>query len=156
MLEPRSLFRFAALAASAILITTCAANPGATSPSPGSGSLRSGPCASGAPPSADMNAPIVCVDDSGSALTVDPDPVRVHDVVAPGKAPVVLQWFTRSGGNNLHIDIENGCTEKVTCNRGHCTTKTLPSNGTEKRCKYSVWTDNHPKLDPDIIITPCC
>jgi hypothetical protein len=115
------------------------------------------PCASGAPKEHDRSAPIVCVDDSGATLRVSPDPVVVHDVGASTSAPVVLQWFTHSGTGNLQLEIAPGCVTDLQCNgRGHCTAKTRNITGADVRCKYDVWTDTHPRLDPDIIVTECC
>ena len=108
--------------------------------------------------SVDRNAPVVCVDDTGQVLSVAPDPIRVHDVGAADKLPVVIHWRTVSGANDLHIEIEPGCVTELRCNGpGHCMARTLPrETKTEKRCKYDVWTDKHPRLDPDVIIVPCC
>lgn len=158
MVQLRSLLRFAALLVAAFVLTTCAhyhgPDSGTMMPSGGSGFV--GPCGTGAG-SADRDAPIVCVDDSGSTLTVSPDPIRVNEKHSKTRAPVVLQWFTKSGRNDLEIRMEEGCVEPVKCDgKGHCMTKALGTNGTEKRCKYTIWTDKHPKLDPDVIITPCC
>lgn len=117
---------------------------------------QAGPCA-GKTGTADRRAPIVCVDDTGSTLTVSPDPVHVHDESAAG-APIVIQWHTVSGANDLQVEIEEGCVTTVRCPRpGHCTALTRPHDEkTQKRCKYDVWTDKHPRLDPEIIIDPCC
>jgi hypothetical protein len=42
------------------------------------------------------------------------------------------------------------------CSRGHCWARTIPGAG--KTCKYDVWItgDQHDRLDPTIIIQPCC
>ena len=144
----------------AVFIGSCASQPAVAPPGSGgspSPAFRGNPCASKAG-SADRNAPIVCVDDTGSTLTVSPDPIRVHDVGASDKAPVVLQWHTVSGRNDLHVEIEPGCVTETTCSgNGHCRARTTPrTDKTEKRCKYDVWTDKHPRLDPDVIVIPCC
>jgi hypothetical protein len=143
-----------------LFLCTCAAQPGTGGVAPGGGTstLRANPCA-GKAGSNDRNAPIVCVDDTGSTLTVSPDPIRVHDVGAADRAPVVVHWRTVSGANDLHIEMEPGCVANVQCdaNGGHCMARTTPrGDKTEKRCKYDVWTDKHPRLDPDLIIVPCC
>lgn len=136
-----------------LLFSACAARPDAG----GGGVTGSGPCATGTG-SADRNAPIVCVNDTGASLTVRPDPIRVHDVGQHDGLPVMLQWHTVSGGNDLRVEIEPGCVTEVRCERpGHCSGRTLPrADKTDKRCKYDVWTDKHPRLDPEVIITPCC
>jgi hypothetical protein len=143
-----------------LFLCTCAAqqgtgtpNPGGTGPAP----LRANPCASRAG-SADRNAPIVCVDDTGATLKVNPDPVRVHDVGAADRAPVVIHWFTVSGANDLQIQLQPGCVTETKCDgNGHCMARTLPrGDKTERRCKYDVWTNKHPRLDPDVIVIPCC
>ena len=153
------MLRYSMLLGMTLFLCACAAQQASDTniAASGSSALRAGPCASKAG-SNDRNAPIVCVDDTGSTLTVSPDPIRVHDVGASDKAPVVLQWHTVSGANDLHIEIEPGCVDEVKCPRpGHCVARTLPrGDKTEKRCKYDVWTDKHPRLDPEVIIVPCC
>jgi hypothetical protein len=118
---------------------------------------RANPCA-GKAGSTDRNAPIVCVDDTGATLSVSPDPIRVHDVGAADRLPVAIHWYTVSGANDLHVEIEPGCVTDTTCDgNGHCMARSTPrGDKTEKRCKYDVWTDKHPRLDPDMIIIPCC
>ena len=150
-----------------LIVCSCASQqatpPPAPAPVPGGDSTALRPSRAGNPcsdkaGSNDRNAPIVCVDDTGSTLTVSPDPIRVHDVGASDRAPVVVHWYTVSGANDLHVEIEPGCVTETTCNaNGHCRARTTPRNDkTEKRCKYDVWTDKHPRLDPDVIIIPCC
>lgn len=138
-----------------IVLCACAAQQ-SVSPTDAT-ALRGSPCANKAG-SNDRNAPIVCVDDTGTALAVSPDPIRVHDVGQNDRLPVMLQWHTVSGRNDLRVEIEPGCVTDVRCERpGHCAARTLPRNDkAEKRCKYDVWTDKHPRLDPEVIITPCC
>lgn len=116
--------------------------------------VRSGRCADGKG-SEDRQAPIVCVDDSGSTLSVAPDPIVVHDRRRNSNAPVVMQWFTRSGRGELQIRIQDGCVTDLKCQGSHCTAKTRDI-GAETKCKYDVLTDKHPLLDPDLILTPCC
>ncbi len=141
-----------------LLVCMCAASS-STGPDTGGGPspLRGNPCASKAG-STDRNAPIVCVDDTGATLSVSPDPIRVHDVGAADKMPVVIHWYTVSGANDLHIEMEPGCITDTKCDvAGHCMARTMPrADKTEKRCKYDVWTDKHPRLDPEVIIIPCC
>jgi hypothetical protein len=96
------------------------------------------------------------VDDTGDTLSVSPDPIVLHDKMKGGSAPVTMQWFTRSGGGNLQIEIEDGCVTDVKCDgKGHCTAKSRDIDA-DTKCKYDVWTDTKPRLDPDLIITPCC
>lgn len=151
-----------------LIVCSCASQQSAPPPpdpvAPG-GSAATGlrparagnPCADKAG-STDRNAPIVCVDDTGSTLTVSPDPIHLHDVGAADRAPVVIHWHTVSGANDLRVEIEPGCVTETTCaGNGHCRARTLPrTDKTEKRCKYDVWTDKHPRLDPEIVVSPCC
>lgn len=147
-----------------LILCACAAQQStAPAPPPAAGgssstALRAGNPCSNKVGSTNRNAPIVCVDDTGSTLTVSPDPIRLHDVGAADRAPVVIHWHTVSGANDLHVEIEPGCVTETTCDgNGHCRARTLPrSDKTEKRCKYDVWTDKHPRLDPDMIVIPCC
>jgi hypothetical protein len=154
MVQLRSLLRFAALLGSAVILSTCA-HSNTNPPSPGGGNAGFvGACGS-VTASANRDAPIVCIDDTGSALTVSPDPIRVNQTHSTTHAPVVLQWHTKSG-NDVQIEMEPGCVEPVKCTKGHCTTKAMPTSGSETRCKYSIEMSGHPKLDPDVIIIPCC
>lgn len=150
--------RYLMLLGVVLFVCSCASQ----SAVPGGGSsgtttLRGNPCASKAG-SVDRNAPLVCVDDTGATLSVAPDPIRVHDVGAADKLPVIVHWRTVSGSNDLRVEIEPGCVTETRCEgKGHCMARTLPrADRTEKRCKYDVWTDKHPRLDPDVIIVPCC
>jgi len=108
--------------------------------------------------SANRQAPIVCVDDSARTLSVSPDPVTLHDVSSSDRrTPVVLHWYTRSGGGDLQVEVEPGCLSEVRCDgNGHCMARSQP--GSTSRCKYDVWINggNHDRLDPTIVITPCC
>lgn len=141
-----------------LFLCSCAAQQ-ATPGGSGTTALRGAgnPCADRAG-TTDRNAPIVCVDDTGSTLTVSPDPIRAHDVGAADRLPVVIHWHTVSGTNDLRLEIEPGCVTNTNCDgNGHCMARTTPrGDRTQKRCKYDVWTDKHPRLDPDIIIEPCC
>lgn len=105
-----------------------------------------------------IDAPVVCVDDSGATLRVTPDLTVLRDLDRVGGQPVEIQWYTVSGGNDLRIEIEPGCLTSLVCERpGRCSAKAIRRpDKTWKRCKYDVWTDRHPRLDPDVIITPCC
>jgi hypothetical protein len=149
--------RIVLLLGAVLLVSSCASQQ-AVDGAAAAGPMRGNPCTKKAG-STDRNAPIVCVDDTGSALTVAPDPIRVHDVGASDRQPVVLHWHTVSGSNDLQIEIEPGCVTEMRCDgKGHCMARSLPrgDDRTEKRCKYDVWTDRHPRLDPDVIIVPCC
>lgn len=105
-----------------------------------------------------IDAPVVCVDDTGGTLRVTPDPIVLRDLDGVGGPPVPIHWYTVSGANDLRIEIEPGCLTQMECERpGHCSAKAVRRpDKTWKRCKYDVWTDKHPRLDPDVIITPCC
>lgn len=146
-----------------LLLCTCARQAAPPDPvvnpiAPGGGSTTraGGPCAGGPPKEHDRNAPIVCVDDTGSTLRVSPDPVVVHDVGRVTGAPVTVQWFTHTGTGNLQLEIDPGCVTDLRCNgRGHCTARTRDIDAKVK-CKYDVWTETHPRLDPEIEIDPCC
>jgi hypothetical protein len=149
-------FRIVVLLLTPLGIAGCAAS-GATDSQP-SGIMRGSPCAGNAAGEASRQAPIVCVDDSARTLSVRPDPVAIHDVLENNRsAPVVLQWFTTSGTGDLQLEIEPGCVSDVRCNgRGHCTARSVPRAA--RSCKYDVWINggNHDRLDPTIVISPCC
>jgi hypothetical protein len=154
MSKVRILLRWFLLITAALVISTCQSASDAYAPSPGGGALAANPCRSGGG-KADRNAPIVCVDDSADTLSVDPDPITAHSVGKADRQPVMIHWWTKSGGNALNLEIQAGCVTEVKCNGAHCSARTLPVTE-RKQCKYDVWTDKHPKLDPDIVIDPCC
>lgn len=157
----RRIPRVLILVACMLVLATCAPRGGSVAvapPSPGSADRAGGPCAKGKG-NGSPNTPIVCVDDTGATLSVHPDPFRVHDVRANDKQPVVVQWVTVSGANNLGIEMEPGCFSRITCRGNRCTTQVVPAPAGqtgERRCKYDVWTDRHPRLDPDGVVVPCC
>jgi hypothetical protein len=152
MSKVRILVRGSVLVTAVLVLAGCASK--STIAPGGGGSRAAGACGSGAG-KADRNAPIICVDDSGAALSVSPDPIHVHSVGQADRQPVVIHWWTRSGGNTLNLEIQEGCVTDVTCNGPHCTARTLPQTE-RKRCKYDVWTQVHPVLDPEIVVDPCC
>jgi hypothetical protein len=117
----------------------------------------------GGTPSADKQAPVVCVDDSGARLSVSPDPVEVHDVLESDRAtPVTIHWWTQSGGGDLRIEMkDSGCVAGLHCETGHCWANTIPraAAGTaagKKSCKYDVSTTPSNKLDPTVVVGNCC
>lgn len=142
----RQVPRFLVLFAAVMLVTGC-----------GSWINRStsGGICSGGGGSSNRQAPIVCVDDSGPILTVNPDPVTAHDKKKDSTQPVTIRWATVSGAD-LWVEMkEDGCVQQLNCNApGSCTAVTVP--GASKQCKYDVWTTPENRLDPIIIITPCC
>ena len=155
MFEARILLRSFLLLTAALVFTTCNSSSTTTiAPSPGGGTQGRSPCGAGVGV-ANRNAPIVCVDDTGDTLKVHPDPIGAYAVGEGHGQPVVLHWWTRSGGNTLNLEIQEGCVTDLKCTGGHCTARTLPKES-RTQCKYDVWTDKHPKLDPDIIVDPCC
>ena len=112
-----------------------------------------GPCAGGGG-SSNRQAPIVCVDDSGPVLALNPEPVTAHDVKKGTHQPVTVRWATVSGAP-MWVEVkEEGCVRDVKCASGQCTAHTIP--GAVKSCKYDVWTTPENRLDPIIIITTCC
>lgn len=146
MLQLRNLLRCSMLLVVVFVLSACAQR----------NLVPANPCGTGEGVS-NRNAPILCVDDLGGTLSVRPDPIVIHEVDEKDGKPVVVHWFTRSGGNDLRLEIQPGCVTDLRCNgKGHCTARTLPLQGGEARCKYDVWTDRHPRLDPDMIITRCC
>ncbi len=142
-----------------VWIAGCASRGGTdTQPGPPPGIMRSSPCRENPQGETNRQAPIICVDDSARTLTVSPDPVVLHDVLeADRSSPVVLHWFTTSGTGDLQLEIDPGCVEAQRCDgNGHCTARSRPRS--TQRCKYDVWINggNHERLDPTIIISPCC
>src|SRR5690348_9452319 len=122
MSEIRRVPRVLSLLVCGLLLATCAGSGGSSSSNGGSNntSIRPGraanPCA-GKKGNGSPNTPIVCVDDTGDALTVHPDPVIVHDRSKSDNNPVLIQWMTVSGGDNLNITMSAGCTTEMKCNK---------------------------------------
>jgi hypothetical protein len=153
-----NVLRIPALFGVTLLIAACAANP--DRPARGGGnSLIVNPCATGRAAASTKQTPIVCIDDSARTLVVFPDPVVVHDVQAGDKtSPVEVKWFTKSGTGDVQVAIEEGCVTDQSCDgRGKCKAKT--KKGGKSSCKYDVWIagdPSHDRLDPTVVITPCC
>jgi hypothetical protein len=151
MSEVRILLRWCLLVTVGLVLMTCSSASGTS----GGSTFRGGnPCSKGEG-AMDRNAPIVCVDDTAAILSVNPDPVRINSVGESDRQAVVIHWWTKSGGNALNLEIQPGCVTDVTCEGSHCKARTLPVT-TRTRCKYDVWTDKHPKLDPEVEVDPCC
>jgi len=118
----------------------------------------------GCPPFANrLEAPIVCIDDTGEKLSAFPDTIYAWDVHPQDKAPVNILWFTKSGGGSLRIEMnDKNCVGEVWCNprTGHCRAKTLPLEGKTQSepCKYDVWIEGgkQPRMDPYVVIRECC
>ena len=151
----RVLLRFAVLATLAVILSACAPYSVAPPPPPPPPPAPGNPCMTSGG-SDNRNAPIVCVDDTGSTLSVAPDPVIAFDRDSGGQ-PVMIQWWLQSGGTDLDIDIKPGCVTDKHCANGHCWAKTLPRTAPgDVTCKYDVWTTRQPRLDPAIVVTVCC
>lgn len=152
------LSRIVFLLLTPVWIAGCAARGGVDTNTEPPGIMRGSPCASNPNGEANRQAPIICVNDSARTLTVSPDPVVLHDTLSSDRrSPVVLHWFTTSGTGDLQLEIEPGCVEAQRCDgNGHCTARSRP--GSAQRCKYDVWINggNHDRLDPTIVISPCC
>jgi hypothetical protein len=149
MSEVRILLRSLLLVPAALVVLTCASTP------PDLLMMNPNPCADGAGRKS-LRAPIVCVDDTGAMLRVSPDPVVADD--RHGGRPVVIHWWTTSGGGELRIEGVDACLTNVECSGDHCMAKTVdvPEAEAWVRCKYDVWTNAENRLDPDIVITECC
>lgn len=158
MSKVRILLRWILLIAAALALGTCRSGSSTNTRIAGGGPAplpsRPDSCNEGLG-KAERNAPIICVDDTGGTLSVHPDPITAHSVGETDRQPVMLHWWTRSGRNALNIEIQPGCVTEVTCDGSHCSARTLPAEE-RKQCKYDVWTDKHPKLDPEIVVDPCC
>jgi len=147
MSEVRHLPRLLCLFVLSLLLMTCAARPN-------QGFSRTNPCAGGKGV-ASHGGPVVCIDDSATTLSVNPDPVTVWDADASGN-PVTVQWFTKSGTGDPQITWKSdACMEPTACASGKCNGKTK-KGATGKRCKYNIDLAGHPSLDPDVVLTPCC
>lgn len=111
-------------------------------------------------------APIVCINDSGTTLSVDPETITAYDrdPEKPG-SPMVILFFTQSGRGDFQIVPRSGnCIEPQTehhCppDAGLCRVHMLrrkPTDPKEERCKYDVIMKGFPPLDPFIVAKTCC
>lgn len=106
-------------------------------------------------------APIVCVDDSRPSLPAYPETVVAVNQV-PGKKRTVIQWFTKSGGNELSITFaqsEAHCFVKTpNCEGSHCVAIINPNAVKGSNCKYDIKLLNKAgfKNDPNVEIDNCC
>lgn len=151
------VLRIPVLFTATLLIAACAANP--DRPALGGGNLIVNPCTTGKAAASSRQNPVVCIDDSARTLVAYPDPIEVHDVNASDRSlPVEVKWYTKSGAGNVQVAIEPGCVTDQSCDgRGKCKAKTV--KGGKTRCKYDVWIagdPSHDRLDPTVVITPCC
>jgi len=150
MSEVRSLPRLLILLVASIFIATCAQN----SRGPGATGLAGNPCSSGKG-LVNREAPIVCIDDTNTKLTIDPDPVEVWHKQRGG-GPVTIQWFTKTGGGTIEFQWQKAtCVTKEVCTTGHCTAQTL-STSTGETCKYDILMPGHDRLDPEVVVSGCC
>jgi hypothetical protein len=154
MPEVRLLPRFVTLVGMALLVGACASNPD----DPDNPHRLGNPCLGNGAGSTSRQAPIVCVDNTARTLRVSPETVTVHDSMQENRSSgVMLHWFTTTApSGDLKLEIEAGCVTAHECDRGHCWARSIP--GAAKTCKYDVWItgDQHERLDPTIIIQPCC
>jgi hypothetical protein len=138
---------------SALVIFACAR------PSPAPQPFVNNPCEKGRP-AMSKQQPVVCIDDSARTLVADPDRIVVHDVNAADRvSPVAIQWFTKSGTGDVHVQMAPGCTavRLKNCNgKGKCDAETIP--GARRECKYDVWITGgkHDRLDPTVVVDACC
>lgn len=154
------MVRYLVVLGMCLVVCACASQSARPAIDSGQSAELDNPCrvGTGSGGSLMIDAPVVCVDDTGAALRVTPDPIVLRDLDSVGGRPVAIHWHTVSGANDLRVEIEPGCLTQLACDRpGHCSAKAVQRpDKTWKRCKYDVWTDKHPRLDPDVIITPCC
>jgi hypothetical protein len=101
--------------------------------------------------------PIVCVDNTGSALSIHPrEDLVVFDRASNG-APVTILFFTKSGTGNLKIIDKDDCLdEQEHTPEGMARIKVTKAGGSETRCKYDIELAGFETLDPFIVVKPCC
>lgn len=117
------------------------------------------PCAN-----TDKNHPVVCV----VGGMVSPKSIRVNDFERPhggppSNRPVVIKWRTSTNTGALSVtDFQppDTCVTQVNCNSNGCTAvvkgqKLRSEGGSDVTCHYTLTLDGV-KLDPDIVVDPCC
>lgn len=148
MSEVRSLPRLLRLLVPCLLLMTCA------TAAHDDRRLLANPCAGG---TGDTHPghPIVCIDDRGTALTVNPASITVWDEDRSGN-PVNVDWYTVSGNGDVKVNWKSSdCTVPDRCTKGNCKAKTKKGSA-GKRCQYDIELEGFPMLDPDVVITRCC
>lgn len=154
MSEMRLVPRCLAVAVFAAIITACSSSH--HSQDHGSGR----PVCPGAVD--DRQGPVICVDDTGSALTFLPDPAVIHDVKHDdANAAVPIRWFVRTPGRKLEVEmVDPDCVDAPTCAGPQCMSQSRKGQKDPKICKYNVWVDrgeaDEMYRDPTVIITGCC
>lgn len=109
-------------------------------------------------------SPIVCIDDTGSALSVHPETVNTWDRDPDGSGnPMVILFRTKSGKRDFKIVQRSGnCIEpELYCppDIGLCRAKVVKRvEGAEAQetCKYDVVMAGFKDLDPTIRVGTCC
>lgn len=148
------------LLAAALLIAACAQQPMPAPPvnpmvDPGAAMA----CSDTAKGGGNADSRVVCVDDSGRELKVDPDPFKLHETHSrDGNASPAVHFVTRSGKGDLNVQFKGDCVRNIVCNGGRCSAVPVKLNKgeEERRCKYDVMLTGHPTLDPEGVIVRCC
>ena len=120
-------------------------------------------CAAG---SSRPEAPVVCIDDTGTRLSVSPERVEAYDRDPEKQGhPMVILFFTKSGSGDFQIVPRSGnCIEPQTehhCppNAGLCrvhVVRKAPNDTEAEVCKYDVVMKGFTTLDPWVVTKPCC
>ena len=112
-------------------------------------------------PAASPHAPIVCVDNTGSALSVDPYRVVAYDEYPKDSGrPVVILFVTQEKPAEFKlVEKTSGCIEKQNCvtSAGLCQVTVKRLGGAPgKVCEYGIEMVGFPTMDPEIKLKPCC
>lgn len=106
--------------------------------------------------------PIVCINNTGSELSVDPERVVAFDEYPKDSGrPMKILFFTKTGTGNFKIIEKNGnCIASQECveNAGLCrvTVVDVKDGEEDKQCDYDIEMAGFPRMDPQIVIKNCC
>lgn len=107
-------------------------------------------------------APIVCIDNTRSRLSVDPFRVVAYDEYPRNSGrPMVILFFTKTGTGNFKVVEKKGnCIADQDCVEGaglcRVTVADVKDDERERLCEYDIEMPGFPPMDPEMLIKTCC
>lgn len=112
--------------------------------------------------SREPTAPMVCIDNTGSKLSVDPPRVEAFEEYPKNSGqPMVILFFAKTGTPKFDlIEKKGNCIARQDCvqSAGLCrvTVVRLKEGEKERKCEYDIVMPGFPPMDPEILIKTCC
>ena len=115
-------------------------------------------------------APIVCIDNTGTKLSVDPYRVVAFDEYPKNSGrPMVILFFTKTGTGNFKIiekkretgnnEADESCIAEQHCVAGEGLCRIIVPRLKDQKarvCLYDIEMAGFPPMDPEIEVRPCC